>query len=122
MNRSSIDFSDWDLDGKELCALTHEDFKIKVRTDPGDLFWTHLELLRKCKFVAVQQSSPASSLTSATSKTTTPSPASLSIDAARKTMKKPPIRLGSAKFTVMSEAAAGSRSGNNGQIQLWQFL
>jgi GA-binding protein transcription factor alpha len=23
--------------------------------DPGDLFWTHLELLRKCKFVAVVQ-------------------------------------------------------------------
>jgi hypothetical protein len=40
--RSSIDFSDWDIDGKELCALSHEDFKRKVRVDPGDLFWTHL--------------------------------------------------------------------------------
>jgi len=40
--RSSIDFSDWDIDGKELCALTHDDFKLKVKTDLGDLFWTHL--------------------------------------------------------------------------------
>ena len=37
-------------------------------------------------------------------------------------MKKPPIRLGAAKFSVMSESSPGNRTGNNGQVQLWQFL
>ena len=40
----------------------------------------------------------------------------------RKTNKKPPVRLGAMKFTVMSESALGNRTGNNGQVQLWQFL
>jgi GA-binding protein transcription factor alpha len=53
---ATIDFKDWEtVNGKRLCELTHEDFKEKVAVDPGDLFWTHLELLRKCKFVAVVQ-------------------------------------------------------------------
>ena len=43
------------MTGRRLCELTHEEFKGKVGVDPGDLFWTHLELLRKCKFVAVVQ-------------------------------------------------------------------
>ncbi len=52
----AIDFKDWEnVNGMRLCELTHEDFKEKVAVDPGDLFWTHLELLRKCKFVAVVQ-------------------------------------------------------------------
>jgi hypothetical protein len=67
--------------------------------------------------VAVQQTQPAKSPSAAMSMS-----AALLSEAARKTMKKPPIRLGSAKFTVMSEASPGNRSGNNGQIQLWQFL
>ena len=40
----------------------------------------------------------------------------------RKTNKKPPVGLGAMKFTVMSESALGNRTGNNGQVQLWQFL
>ena len=31
------------------------EFQKRVPNDPNDLFWTHLELLRKCKFVAVLQ-------------------------------------------------------------------
>jgi hypothetical protein len=38
-----------------LYLPTHCSRKAKVAVDPGDLFWTHLELLRKCKFVAVVQ-------------------------------------------------------------------
>merc|ERR1712113_665065 len=40
----------------------------------------------------------------------------------RMTMKKPPVRLGAPKFSVMSESSPGNRTGNNGQVQLWQFL
>jgi hypothetical protein len=39
------------MTGKQLCQLSLSDFHCKVPYDPGDLFWTHLELLRKCKFV-----------------------------------------------------------------------
>ena len=31
--------------------MTHSEFREKIPVDPNDLFWTHLELLRKCKFV-----------------------------------------------------------------------
>lgn len=43
--------SDWNLNGKQLCELSHAEFVRRVAFDPGDLFWTHLELLRKCKIV-----------------------------------------------------------------------
>lgn len=39
------------ITGKELCEMQHSDFVQKVPHDKGDVFWTHLELLRKCKFV-----------------------------------------------------------------------
>lgn len=39
------------IDGAALCAMTHSEFTKMVPSDPNDLFWTHLELLRKCKFV-----------------------------------------------------------------------
>lgn len=48
---SNIKLSDWDLDGKELFNLSIQDFQKIVPDDPGDVFWTHLELLRKMKVV-----------------------------------------------------------------------
>lgn len=50
-NLSNIKLSDWMIDGNELCKMTLQQFKKKIPKDPDDLFWTHLELLRKCKFV-----------------------------------------------------------------------
>ncbi len=161
--RTSIDTRDWEIDGRELCAISHDEFKKKVPVDPSDLVWTHLELLKKCQFVAVVQgnnepgSTAATAAPSKSSKAAGASAASLgaisptkasptvvaqqpvlpnaasttasggggggalSVDA-RKTHKKPPVRLGAHKFTVMSESALGNRTGNNGQVQLWQFL
>lgn len=155
---ASIDVTDWNISGKELCAMSHEEFKKKVPVDPSDLVWTHLELLRKCKFVAVVQAendagasqaavgqphladppfspAPHSPLSPLMASHNQNSPNSNSGGGgnnahqqpmlggeARKTMKKPPVRLGAAKFTVMSESSLGNRTGNNGQVQLWQFL
>lgn len=31
------------------------EFQVKVPHDPDDVFWTHIQLLRKCKFVAIIQ-------------------------------------------------------------------
>jgi len=122
---SQIDRNDWEIDGRELCALSHDEFKKKVPIDPGDTLWTHLELLRKCKFVAVIQrgARPAVTESSAGSDSEQVLAASrIGGPLARKTLKKPPVRLGAAKFSVMSESSPGNRTGNNGQVQLWQFL
>ena len=37
--------------GVDLCAIDKRRFSELVPSDANDLFWTHLELLRKCKFV-----------------------------------------------------------------------
>ena len=121
--------SGWDIDGRELCALSHDEFKKKVMQDPGDTLWTHLELLRKCKFVAVLQHRDGSSVTADSMGASGDfhlAAGSSSVTKKggheRMTMKKPPVRLGAPKFSVMSESSPGNRTGNNGQVQLWQFL
>lgn len=45
--------SDWIMNGKELYDLSLHDFQRKIPRDPGSKFWTHLELLRKCHFIAI---------------------------------------------------------------------
>jgi len=50
-NIVSLRLADWNITGAQLCNLTMEEFHAKVPLDPGDVFWTHFELLRKCKFV-----------------------------------------------------------------------
>ena len=39
------------INGHLLCNMKHSDFARYVPEDHGDTFWTHLELLRKCRFV-----------------------------------------------------------------------
>ena len=56
---AAIDPADWLMPSAELCSITHEQFRTRVAVDQDDLFWTHLELIRKCKFVAVVQKSGA---------------------------------------------------------------
>ena len=132
--QASIDLRDWYIDGKEMCAMTETDFREKVPIDPSDLMWTHFVLLQQCKFVAVIQkgktpgagtaahSTSAASSVSSVARSPTKMLGSPPLSLPRKTAKKPPVRLGQAKFTVMSESALGNRTGNNGQVQLWQFL
>lgn len=97
---TSIKLQDWSVSGRELCDLDHVDFKQKVPSDPGDLFWTHLELLRKCKFVAVVQKHGDGD----------------DYDEMAILRKVPRNSVGN------ETSYCGNRSGNNGQIQLWQFL
>jgi len=47
----SVAVDQFDLTGVELCQLSHDDFTQLVPNDVDNIFWTHLELLRKCKFV-----------------------------------------------------------------------
>ena len=46
-----VDISNFTFNGRALCELKHEDFIKFIPNDKGDIFWTHLELLKKCKFV-----------------------------------------------------------------------
>lgn len=50
-NLPNIKLSDWSMNGEELHKLTMQDFQKIVPSDPLDIFWTHLELLRKIKVV-----------------------------------------------------------------------
>lgn len=43
----------WYISGQALCAMTHEEFSRKLPRDPGNVFWTHLQLLKECNFVSV---------------------------------------------------------------------
>lgn len=47
----NVDVDNFVMNGQQLCELRHEDFVKYIPSDKGDIFWTHLELLRKCKFV-----------------------------------------------------------------------
>ena len=113
-NNAAINPADWNMDGVVLCKITHEQFKRKVSDDPSDLFWTHLELLRKCKFVAIVQTKVPGR-----GKRYSIGPRGASLGKP----KKKPVTLGVARVgTSIPDGSPGNRSGNNGQIQLWQFL
>jgi len=126
---ASITLNDWlTFDGVKLCNISHADFKKKVPVDPRDLFWTHLELLRKCKFVAVVQKATATAtpVSPQTKLPTTEKRYSIGSSTSPSGIrKKKAVTLGVAKSShqvPIPEGCPGNRSGNNGQIQLWQFL
>lgn len=50
-NLPNLKLSDWSMNGQQLYKLTLPEFQKIVPNDPGDVFWTHLELLRKMKLV-----------------------------------------------------------------------
>lgn len=50
-NLTNLKLSDWSITGEDLYKLTLQDFQKLVPNDPGDVFWTHLELLRQMKLV-----------------------------------------------------------------------
>lgn len=110
-NLAGIKLSNWNLSGPELCALTSAEFQARVPSDPGGTFWTHLELLRKCKLVVVmnkQEEVPISKIRSSR----------------QGRIGKLP-RIVGLPLSVMESgtvSGCGNRTGNNGQIQLWQFL
>ncbi|KAL1489438.1 hypothetical protein ABEB36_014333 [Hypothenemus hampei] len=111
-NLSNIKLSDWNMSGKALYKLTMEEFQKIVPNDPGDIFWTHLELLRKMKLVATRRQDPEYiPLPEKEFKITNKS---------AKTRVIP--KFSSTVSNLNLPSTAGNKSGNNGQIQLWQFL
>lgn len=135
-----IQLKDWAITGEELCNMTMAQFQSKVPLDPGDLFWTHLELLRKCKFVAVVHTKTMREPKdrSRESKDKSREPKALASRTQTYIQTKGPKGSGQGKLHGKPRSArasglplgsmdattigCGNRSGNNGQIQLWQFL
>jgi Ets-domain/Sterile alpha motif (SAM)/Pointed domain len=105
-----VKMQDWNMNGKELCAMTIQEFQRRVPNDPNDIFWTHLELLRKCKFVATIQKPPM--VDDPVPQVLEPQP----------TIHKKVYRVGDNLDETVQGNLIGNRTGNNGQIQLWQFL
>lgn len=140
-NEASISPEDWDIDGDELCKITLEQFNEKVPVDPGNFFWTHLELLRKCKYVAVQHKNgpPASSVipgssirreksTRISTTAVTSTPPQVPQQELTTTTATPmpenirPLKVMGRTGGRTVDYSSGNRSGSSGQIQLWQFL
>ncbi|XP_064604239.1 GA-binding protein alpha chain-like [Liolophura sinensis] len=107
-----VNLSDFLFNGNRLCELTHPEFVNLIPKDPGDIFWTHLELLRKCKFVAVVQQQTPQAITHITVSTT-----GKGRNYKCGSKSRSPRLSGEERIT-----GPGNRTGNNGQIQLWQFL
>uniref|UniRef100_A0A182KEH8 ETS domain-containing protein n=1 Tax=Anopheles christyi TaxID=43041 RepID=A0A182KEH8_9DIPT len=102
-NLNGIKLQDWSISGKELCELDLDEFKVKAPNDPGGLFWMHLELLRRHKIVAtLQKPIDGEDLVEMT---------------IRRKLPKANLASKNDEFSY-----CGNRTGNNGQIQLWQFL
>lgn len=59
---ANIRTSDWNITGRELCDMSYKTFKRNVDPANLDLFYTHLEFLRKHKYVAIVDESPEASL------------------------------------------------------------
>lgn len=111
-NLPNIKLSDWYMTGKDLFKLTMQDFQKIVPKDPGDVFWTHLELLRKMKVVATKREEP-------------PKRQPKLMKHTKVTRVFPHFPPSTPYFDNSSTSpvnSIGNRSGNNGQIQLWQFL
>ncbi|KAK3756671.1 hypothetical protein RRG08_027087 [Elysia crispata] len=110
---ANVNIHSFNLNGEQLCAMTHPEFVQHIPNDPGDIFWTHLELLRKCKFVAVMQQPTPHAITTITVSTS---------DAEGRVRSVGKHRPRSPRITGEERMSPGNRTGNNGQIQLWQFL
>ncbi|NXG60630.1 GABPA protein, partial [Hemiprocne comata] len=104
---TDIDLNALSIPGRELCSLSQEDFFQRVPR--GEILWSHLELLRKCMEdfsiipASVQPATP-----------TTIKVINTSAKAAK--VQRAP------RISGEDRSSPGNRTGNNGQIQLWQFL
>lgn len=120
-----IKMNEWNISGSELCALTLEDFQQKVTKDPGNKFWTHLELLRKCNFIAVNHSGNPNDLLDEEEENEARERQTI-FKRNTKIMASRPVKtyknINNISHLGVEMSPQGNRSGNNGQIQLWQFL
>ncbi|NXE78182.1 GABPA protein, partial [Cochlearius cochlearius] len=134
---TDIDLNALSIPGRELCSLSQEDFFQRVPR--GEILWSHLELLRKCMGDFTDFTYSLSQLLSSLrsprllpffkDETNSVQIIPASVQPATPTTIK--VINSSAKAAKVQRAprisgedrsSPGNRTGNNGQIQLWQFL
>uniref|UniRef100_A0A3Q2Y0N4 GA-binding protein alpha chain n=1 Tax=Hippocampus comes TaxID=109280 RepID=A0A3Q2Y0N4_HIPCM len=93
------------IPGRNLCAFSQEEFLQKVPN--GEILWSHLELLRKYK--TLPQTREANYSTVAFT------PTAIKVLKQNRGPRAP-------RISGEERSSPGNRTGNNGQIQLWQFL
>ncbi|XP_072049901.1 GA-binding protein alpha chain-like [Amphiura filiformis] len=118
------------ISGKELCVLTKDDFVSRLPKPAGDLFWTHLDLLRKTVnetegTLSEAKSAPVPEESETVTLSETPTIVIQTIKGPSTITGKSLSKPRSPRITKCSsddKVSPGNRTGNNGQIQLWQFL
>ncbi|KAF1493912.1 GA-binding protein alpha chain, partial [Eudyptula minor novaehollandiae] len=134
---TDIDLNALSIPGRELCSLSQEDFFQRVPR--GEILWSHLELLRKCMgdfsvtdftyspspllsffFLSLKMKPIVSSsvqIIPASVQPATPTTIKVINSSAKaaKVQRAP-------RISGEDRSSPGNRTGNNGQIQLWQFL
>ncbi|NXS60729.1 GABPA protein, partial [Brachypteracias leptosomus] len=108
---TDIDLNALSIPGRELCSLSQEDFFQRVPR--GEILWSHLELLRKCMAIFFLQLI----IIPASVQPATPTTIKVINSSAKaaKVQRAP-------RISGEDRSSPGNRTGNNGQIQLWQFL
>ncbi|XP_072166263.1 GA-binding protein alpha chain-like [Diadema setosum] len=104
------------MSGAEMCQLTKEEFLARLPKESAELFWTHLELLKRtlphqCGATAIAVGAEESVTESENGEVLTSARAKTSAAARRPR-----------SYSIDDKYSPGNRTGNNGQIQLWQFL
>ncbi|KAM9320824.1 GA-binding protein alpha chain [Gastrophryne carolinensis] len=111
------------IPGRELCQIGQEDFFQRVPR--GEILWSHLELLRKYVLASQEQGEIATvtidqplQIIPGTLANTTPTTTIKVINTQTKVAKVQRAP----RISGEDRSSPGNRTGNNGQIQLWQFL
>ncbi|XP_035668516.1 GA-binding protein alpha chain-like isoform X2 [Branchiostoma floridae] len=110
--------------GKDLCSLQQKDFLARSPAGKGEILWTHLELLRKSihpiSTVEVVATEGLTTVTQGVRQVVTAPTKTIKVlttKAAALSRPRSPRIMGGEE-----RSSPGNRTGNNGQIQLWQFL
>ncbi|TNN04316.1 hypothetical protein fugu_001345 [Takifugu bimaculatus] len=105
------------IPGRDLCSFSQEEFLQKVPN--GEILWSHLELLRK--YVLASQDQSGGDATVTIDQPVQIIPTQVNTPTAIKVLKQ---SRGPRAPRISGEerSSPGNRTGNNGQIQLWQFL
>ncbi|NXA65080.1 GABPA protein, partial [Mohoua ochrocephala] len=127
---TDIDLNTLSIPGRELCNLSQEDFFQRVPR--GEILWSHLELLRKCmadsfitggirmsaamKHVCILNTASVQIIPASVQPATPTTIKVINSSAKAAKVQRAP------RISGEDRSSPGNRTGNNGQIQLWQFL
>ncbi|NXU78504.1 GABPA protein, partial [Oreotrochilus melanogaster] len=111
---TDIDLNALSIPGRELCSLTQEEFFQRVPR--GEILWSHLELLRKCTGDFSVTGSTVQIIPASVQPATPTTIKVINTSAKAAKVQRAP------RISGEDRSSPGNRTGNNGQIQLWQFL